>query len=99
MTQTKIKELFELALKENDEYNARIVEVIKPSSEQSSMFINVKLSTEVAIVNDMGRLGQDEIQKMLEDAEKFRKEDKALRHLFEEKIKLDQCVRIIESLI
>lgn len=51
------------------------------------------MSAEVQIVNDKGRLGPDEINQMLQDAEKFRSEDEAVRKNMDHMSKLQNCAQ------
>ena len=53
----------------------------------------------ITITNDKGRLSKEEIEKMVEDAEKYKMEDEKVKMLIESKNKLESYVFNLESTI
>ena len=53
----------------------------------------------ITITNDKGRLSKEEIEKMVEDAEKYKMEDEKVKMLIESKNKLESYVFNLESII
>ena len=52
----------------------------------------------ITITNDKGRLSQADIEKMVQDAEKFKSEDDKLRMVIESKNKLENYIYSLESI-
>ena len=52
----------------------------------------------ITITNDKGRLSQEDIEKMVQDAEKFKSEDDKLRIVIESKNKLENYIFSVESI-
>merc|ERR1712217_715306 len=54
---------------------------------------------EIVITNDKGRLTQEEIDQMLEEAERFKEEDKIVKERVDAKIAFESYIRSMESAI
>lgn len=54
-------------------------------------------SQQITITNDKGRLSQDEIERMVADAEKFKAEDDAVQQRIEARNKLDNYVYMVQG--
>lgn len=52
----------------------------------------------ITITNDKGRLSQEDIEKMVQDAEKFKNEDEKIRMMIESKNKLENYIYSVESI-
>lgn len=56
-------------------------------------------SQQITITNDKGRLSQDDIERMLADAEKFKAEDELVQQRIEARNKLDNYVYMAEGVV
>jgi L1 cell adhesion molecule like protein len=50
------------------------------------------IKNKITITNDKGRLSKDEIERMVQDAEKYKEEDEAMRRKVEAKNSLENYV-------